>query len=96
MTNPSEITPTFQLLPEGFACLKPSLLSEKTQAMRPAQAGKQHFLCVDTYRGVHWVIAMLQAKVLLLCHAQVAVGHIQKRLAQILFLDQKTSSGEMN
>lgn len=56
--------------------------------MKPIQGGKQHTLHVSTYRRVHWVVAMLQAKVFLLRHAQVAVGHIQKRLAQILFLDQ--------
>lgn len=56
--------------------------------MKPTQAGRQHILHVGTYGGVHWVIAMLQAEVFLLRHAQVAIGHIQKRLAQILFLDQ--------
>lgn len=56
--------------------------------MKPTQAGKQHILHVVTYRRVHWIVAMLQAKVFLLRHAQVAIGHIQKRLAQILFLDQ--------
>lgn len=55
---------SFQLLPEGFACLKPS-------------------------RRVHWVVAMLQAEVFLLRHTQVAIGHIQKRLAQILFVNFK-------
>lgn len=46
--------------------------------MKPTQAGRQHILHVGTYGGVHWVIAMLQAEVFLLRHAQVAIGHIQK------------------
>lgn len=56
--------------------------------MKPTQAGKQHIVHASTHRRVHWVVAMLQAEVFLLRHTQVAIGHIQKRLAQILFLDQ--------
>jgi hypothetical protein len=62
--------------------------------MKPVHAGRQDILQAGTYRGLHWVITMLQTKILLFCHTQMGICHIQKRLASILFLDKKKRKKE--